>query len=157
MGDNVVTGDDEAPDDAADTLYTLGYASTETAPLSTADLLELLNQARQFNLAHGITGLLLHRDNSFLQVVEGPKAELMALYERIKRDPRHQRVEILFEEPIAEREFSDWQMAFIDLDGIDVSMLPGFSDFLMETDKPRSMLERLSRGKRLMLLFRSLA
>jgi hypothetical protein len=158
MGETVVPGDDaDSPGESADALYTLGYASTETAPLGTAGLLELLNEAREFNLAHDITGLLLHRENSFLQVIEGRKADVLALYEMIKRDPRHQRVETLFEEAIAEREFSDWQMAFIELDGVDVSLLPGFSNFLMATERPRDMLEELSRGKRLMLLFRTLA
>ena len=51
----------------------------------------------------------------------------------------------------------DWQMAFLELDGVDMSLLPGFSNFLTQTDTPRSMLERLSRGQRLMLLFRAMA
>ena len=81
MGNTVVPADRaDSPDESADVLYTLGYASTETAPLGTAGLLELLNEARTFNLAHGISGLLLHRENSFLQVIEGRKSEVLALY-----------------------------------------------------------------------------
>jgi hypothetical protein len=158
MGDIVAFGGKaNSRDESADSLYTLSYASTETAPLGTAGLLGLLNQARAFNVEHDITGLLLHREDSFLQVIEGRKSDVLDLYERIKRDPRHQRVEILFEEPIEEREYSDWQMAFIDLDGVDVSLLPGFSNFFAETGTPRTMLEEISRSRRLMLLFRSLA
>ena len=149
-----VSADD--PDAEASALYTLGYASTQTTPFDTPDLIALLNEARSFNLAHGITGLLLHRDDSFLQVIEGRKSDVQELYQRISKDPRHQRVEILFEDYIEEREFSDWQMGFIELGGVDMSLLPGFSNFLVENEEPRSLLERLSRTKRLLLLFRNL-
>ncbi|MEM0955881.1 MAG: BLUF domain-containing protein [Pseudomonadota bacterium] len=159
MGTQVVTGNfaGESPEAKDDQLYTLGYASTQSKPLATAELLELLNSSREFNGAHDITGLLLHREDSFLQVMEGRRADIKALYERIKVDPRHTRVEILFEDKIERREFSDWQMGFIQLDGIDVSMLPGFSTFLVEEETPRTLLERLSRSRRLLLLFRSLS
>lgn len=147
----------DTPDATADRLYTLGYASTQTAPMGTAGLIELLNEAREFNQKHDISGLLLHRDDSFLQVIEGRKADVLELYRRIQADSRHERVETLFEDYIEEREFSDWQMGFIELGGVDVSLLPGFSNFLVENEEPRSLLERLSRTKRLLLLFRNLS
>lgn len=159
MGRNVVSGATSAdtPEATADRLYTLGYASTQTAPLGTGGLIELLNEAREFNQKNDITGLLLHREDSFLQVIEGRKKDVYSLYERIKTDSRHQRVEILFEDFIDVREFSDWQMGFIELGGVDMSLLPGFSNFLVENEEPRSLLERLSRTKRLLLLFRNLS
>jgi hypothetical protein len=159
MGRPAVPGAHSAdtPDATADRLYTLGYASTQTAPMGTAGLIELLNEARQFNIEHDISGLLLHRDDSFLQVIEGRKGDVLELYRRIQEDPRHERVETLFEDYIEEREFSDWQMGFIELGGVDMSLLPGFSNFLVENEEPRSLLERLSRTKRLLLLFRNLS
>ncbi len=158
MGSNAVSsGNTENPEANDEQLYTLGYASTQSEPMGTADLLGLLNAAREFNEEHGITGLLLHREDSFLQVMEGPRAHVLELYDRIRSDPRHVRVETLFEDTIEAREFSEWQMGFIELDGIDVSLLPGFSSFLIEEDTPRTLLERLSRTRRLLLLFRSLS
>ncbi len=158
MGLSAVPGihNADTPDATADRLYTLGYASTQTVPMGTAGLIELLNEARDFNLKHDISGLLLHRDDSFLQVIEGRKRDVLELYARIQADPRHERVETLFEDYIEEREFSDWQMGFIELGGVDVSLLPGFSNFLVENEEPRSLLERLSRTRRLLLLFRNL-
>ena len=159
MGTQAVPGSlaGDSPEAKDDQLYTLGYASTQAKPLATAELLELLNESREYNGAHGITGLLLHREDSFLQVMEGRRADIETLYERIKADPRHVRVEVLFQDKIDKREFSDWQMGFIQLDGIDVSLLPGFSTFLVEEETPRTLLERLSRSRRLLLLFRSLS
>ncbi len=158
MGRDAVTGafGTDTPEATADRLYTLGYASTQTAPLGTAGLIELLNEARDFNQKHEITGLLLHRDDSFLQVIEGRKQDVLSLYELIQKDPRHERVETLFQDYISEREFADWQMGFIELGGVDVSLLPGFSNFLVENEEPRTLLERLSRTKRLLMLFRNL-
>ena len=147
----------ETQDPATGPLYTLSYASTATSKFGTADLLDLLKQARRANSQHGITGLLLHRDGTFLQVLEGPKSEVLTLYERIRQDERHADVETLVEEGLTAREFTDWQMAFAELDGVDVSLLPGFSSFLADPEDPRDMLETLGRGKRLARLFRALA
>ena len=137
-------------------LYQLGYVSTQTRRMSAADLIQLLNFARDENRERGITGLLLHRQESFFQVIEGDKDAILALFEQIKSDSRHQRVEVLFQGPIDEREYADWEMGFLDLDGIDITLLPGFSKFLLDQNQPRKFLRDLSRSKRLALLFRAM-
>jgi hypothetical protein len=137
-------------------LYHLGYVSTQTRPLVTDDLTDLLDEALGRNRDRAITGLLLHREGSFFQVLEGEKDDVMKVYESIKRDPRHHRVKVLFEGGIDAREFPDWQMGFVELDGVDVGQLPGFSDFLNSSAPPRLLLEELSHAKRLMLLFRAM-
>jgi len=47
-------------------------------------------------------------------------------------------------------------MGFLNLDGMEVDALSGFSDFLSRDAQPREFLENLSRGKRLALMFRTL-
>jgi hypothetical protein len=47
-------------------------------------------------------------------------------------------------------------MGFLELDGVDVTQLEGVSDFLTRDLDPREMFPRLSRAKRLMLLFRQM-
>jgi hypothetical protein len=137
-------------------LYQLGYVSTQTRDMQAADLIELLNFARETNRKLGVTGLLLHRQDSFFQLIEGRKEVIEALFARIAADPRHRRVEMLFEQPVAEREFPDWQMGFLDLDEVDVSLLPAYSRFLVDESEPRRFLRDLTRGKRLALLFREM-
>lgn len=137
-------------------LYHLGYVSTQTRPLSGDDLVTLLRQARARNQANGVTGLLLHREDSFFQVLEGKQEQVMQIFSSIERDPRHHRVEVLFQGPTATREFDDWRMGFIELDGIDVDRLPGFSDFLSSGAESRQFLKELTETQRLMLLFRSM-
>ncbi len=142
---------------STETLYQLGYSSTETRALGAAGLIRLLNTARDRNRSLDITGCLMHREQSFFQVIEGCKPAVLALFELIRKDPRHQRVEVLYQTPVAEREFPDWVMGFVDLDGINVSLLPGFSNFMFESTDPRQILEELTRTRRMMLLFRAIS
>jgi hypothetical protein len=65
-------------------------------------------------------------------------------------------VDVLFEGTVEQREFADWQMGFINLDGVELGALTGYSDFLNREDNAKDFLENLSRGKRLALMFRSM-
>ena len=134
-------------------LYCLSYVSTQSRPMDNDKLVELLEQAREKNARLGITGLLLHRGDSFFQILEGGEDEVRGLFAQILKDRRHGRIEIVAEGPVRAREFSDWQMAFIELDGQDFSALPGFSDLLKNTPAARDFLHSLSRSKKLALLF----
>lgn len=142
-----------APEPREGGLYALSYVSNQAAAMDNAALLKLLDQARRRNAALGITGLLLHRENCFFQVLEGGREEVLGLFEQIASDKRHQRVEIVSEGTIRAREYSDWRMAFIELDGQDFTAMPGFSDLLKATPGAREFLHGLSRSKKLALLF----
>jgi hypothetical protein len=122
-----------------------------------ADLIDVLETARYSNEQRDITGLLLHREDSFLQVLEGDEDDVRDTFERIKGDQRHCRVKLLFEGPLEEREFTDFRMGFVELDGVDVTCLPGFSDFLVNDSEPRVFLEQLTEAKRFLLLFRAMS
>jgi hypothetical protein len=58
-----------------------------------------------------VTGLLLAHEGWFIQVLEGPSAEISGLMGRISRDPRHREVHTLSAGPAERRLFSDWDMA----------------------------------------------
>jgi hypothetical protein len=47
-----------------------------------------------------------------MQYLEGPAPGLYRVYEVIKADPQHYGIVDLVREPIAQREFSGWSMAF---------------------------------------------
>jgi len=141
----------------ANTLWHLAYVSTETRPLAEPDLIELLAVSRQRNSENGVTGLLLHREDSFCQVLEGNRESVRSIFELISRDPRHNRIQVMFDEPIADREFADWQMAFLRLTDTDLSALSGYSDFMSSNATPREYLEQLTEARRLLLLFRQMS
>ena len=139
-----------------DALYHLGYVSTEAVKFSEEALVALLSEARNANADRDVTGLLLYREGSFYQVLEGSESAVMATFQEIEGDPRHKEVRILFHGETDSREFADWKMGFLNLDGVDLDTLSGFSDFMTRDAQPQEFLENLSRGKRLALMFRTL-
>lgn len=134
-------------------LYCLSYVSTQREAMDRAELLALLEVSRSNNEAQGITGLLLHRADSFFQILEGARDVVLALFEVIRNDRRHERVAVVSEGTIPERQFHDWQMAFVDLEGQDFSALPGYSDILNNRPGARELLRTLPRSRKLALLF----
>lgn len=107
----------------------LVYDSRVTAPLSGPQLMELLEECRAHNAEHGITGVLLHEDGAFLQLLEGGERDVNELYARIRTDPRHSEVQTVWVSAGAQRHFSSWSMAFADLDHSALGH-PAFSDML---------------------------
>jgi|MDTC01.3.fsa_nt_gb hypothetical protein len=90
----------------------LTYFSEATQLMEPSDLEELLTQARAFNTAHGISGLLLYQSRCFLQTLEGNADVIDTLYQRIKADKRHCNLKLLFDQPLQERCFQNWSMGF---------------------------------------------
>ena len=107
-------------------LYHLIYQSQALTAFSTAELIELLQRSYAYNMAHGLSGMLLHAPNGqFLQVMEGDMAAVKQLYyERIATDPRHEHLVVLSEGSSATKIFSDWTMSF--RGGPSLSGLPGY-------------------------------
>lgn len=143
-------------DTQSEPLFHLGYVSTETGDMGTQEMIELMTEARRINTERDITGLLLHREKSFYQVLEGTEGEVRRIFASIEKDERHTAVDVLFDGEIEAREFADWRMGFLNLDGIELEILQGYSDFLSREDNAKDFLENLSRGKRLALMFRSM-
>ena len=137
-------------------IFQLGYVSTESDSFSSQELVELLNQARSLNEKKDITGLLLYREGSFYQVLEGNSDAVTSTFQSIKKDPRHKNIRMLFSSDTDEREFADWRMGFLNLNDKDLEVLSGYSDFLNWDAEPQEFLENLSRGKRLALMFRTM-
>jgi hypothetical protein len=98
--------------------------------LTKAELQAMLEETRGTCARHGITGMLLYKDGTFLQVLEGEQEAVLNLVSMIRQDPRHKRAYVLLSETSEQRLFSDWSMAFRDVSGDSLMRTPGFSDFL---------------------------
>ncbi|MGI4736144.1 MAG: BLUF domain-containing protein [Janthinobacterium lividum] len=109
----------------ASSTYHVLYRSRATQSPTETDLQALLEQSRTYNAAQQITGLLLYSDGQFVQVVEGPEAEVRSLYARIQADPRHTQVVTVSDGPGPQRWFGDWHMAFGYVDAPEVYQLLG--------------------------------
>jgi blue light- and temperature-responsive anti-repressor len=88
----------------------LTYKSIATSRPGSADLQALVGKARARNRSMDVTGMLLFEDGCFLQTLEGPPDKLDALWTSIKRDTRHDHIEVLSEHIVPARLFSDWDL-----------------------------------------------
>lgn len=110
--------------------YCLVYLSQATHDFPEHELSDLLAVSRRNNAATGITGLLMYEARLFMQALEGPKAAVEGLFQRIKRDPRHTDVQIVCEDSIERRYFGPWRMAFQRASDRDLAPGEGFSSLL---------------------------
>ncbi|MBT2500951.1 BLUF domain-containing protein [Curtobacterium sp. ISL-83] len=131
-------------------LHSLVYMSSSTTPFDDDALEAVLAHARERNTAAGLSGLLVHRDGRFMQLLEGPYDAVMETYARIVGDPRHDSVALLVEESIHTRRFPEWSMAY---DRGEEGHEPpaGFSDFLPAGDSSADT----SRARELLRWFRN--
>ncbi len=111
-------------------MFRIIYVSVETSRFTRQGLEELLEQSREKNTRVGITGLLIYKGGSFMQVLEGEEDKVKAVFESIRNDPRHQRVVAVVQEPIEARDFPEWSMAFREIDPTRDEIPPAFSDLL---------------------------
>ncbi len=93
-------------------LYQLVYLSRASKPFNDEQLMALLEKAKEFNGSVQITGMLLHRYDVFLQLLEGPVEAVQKLYKKISADPRHNQVHCLYQSVSDKRIFEHWTMDF---------------------------------------------
>lgn len=111
-------------------LFQIVYVSAATKPFTSDELVALLDRSRANNARVAVTGMLLYHDGNFMQVLEGREADVLQVYERISRDPRHKRCLILTRQAVAERTFGDWSMGFRDSRSPEVRTHEGYSSYL---------------------------
>lgn len=105
------------------------YISSAVESWSTEQLLELLQQCLRNNAARGVTGMLLYGEDTFLQALEGEDAVIDELVERIARDPRHAKVQLLHRREVERRQYSDWSMGFKRISDQELSSIKGLKNF----------------------------
>ena len=93
--------------------YRMIYTSEAVHQLSNDELKEILFTSRRNNEPNQITGSLVYVDGIFLQILEGDKAAVHTLAQRIQSDTRHRSFHIIYESETKERLFGSWSMACI--------------------------------------------
>jgi Sensors of blue-light using FAD len=130
------------------TLSHLIYASSADSKMGDAELRAILDRARTVNSQLDITGILLHTEGSYFQVLEGDAEAIDSLYAKIAHDKRHTNVVLIVREPIASRAFADWSMGFASVTSKDVAGIIGVNDFFQK----KSCFYELSAGRAKKLL-----
>ncbi len=109
-------------------LVRLMYASRAADSVDQEALLAILRKSKAENAANGITGVLCFSGGIFLQLLEGGRQQVNALYNRIAADKRHLDVVLLSYEEIGERRFAGWSMGQVNLSRLNPSLLLKYSE-----------------------------
>ena len=109
-------------------LVRLMYASRAVASVGETELAAILQQSKKNNPGIGVTGLLCCSAGIFLQVLEGGRNAVSALYNKIAADPRHKDVVILRYEEIDERSFGSWSMGQANLSRLNPAVVIKYSE-----------------------------
>ncbi len=108
----------------------LVYISRSIRLMKSDELLPLLDEARQRNKACDITGMLLYKDRSFLQLLEGPENTITEIFSSICADSRHINLKTIIDIPVSQRSFSRWSMGFHCLNEQPISLPDAYTDFM---------------------------
>lgn len=94
-------------------LIQLVYVSRPCPFLDLEDVHDILQVAQRRNNESGITGILSFGRNYFLQALEGPELTVMECLGAIREDPRHTDMRVIYSDPITQRLFPTWSMAYV--------------------------------------------
>lgn len=100
-------------------MFRVIYMSRSSQKMSDAELDQIRNTASRNNAQCGVTGILLYVADTFFQILEGPRAQVEEVYDRVYLDDRHDRVRIMYSGEATERRFGDWSMGFCRLSEAD--------------------------------------
>lgn len=93
--------------ESAEWVFELSYKSKAKLYLSDTEVSNLVTNADRTNKINSITGCLVHYENDFFQLLEGPKARVLELFDKISTDDRHEEVELLWKGPRKRRIFDN--------------------------------------------------
>ena len=93
-------------------MHAIAYVSAASWNLLDEQVDRIVAEARARNAVNGITGVLLYCDGNFMQYFEGEADAVRETFARIRASESHYQVNELMNQPIEEREFSDWAMGF---------------------------------------------
>jgi len=96
-------------------LIILLYVSQPIGPVTTYVTSSILEISKANNKKKDITGVLCQGSGLYMQVLEGQRSVINALFSRIMEDKRRKEVELLSMEEINQRRYGHWSMALVQL------------------------------------------
>ena len=107
------------------------YISSASHLMNKEELEAIHQTAAQKNRGIGVTGFLFYSNGSFLQFLEGEEAQVQALVQRIRLDPRHTGFLEVDSGEQAGRLFPDWTMGFQNME--EFGDRPDFAEWSLAT------------------------
>lgn len=117
------------------------YRSTGSDSLKESDVLDILRSSQTRNQRDRVSGLLIYQAPQFVQMIEGPEAEVRSLYDRISNDPRHTDIELIIRQEVEQAAMPTWAMGYFSSQTIGTG---GASDpFVFDKAQIRAICEAL--------------
>ena len=135
-------------------MFYLIYISSAAVHMDDDALMSLLDQSRIKNLSLDVTGMLVYKDGSFMQMLEGEKKTVLDLFDEITLDNRHKGILTMMEGDIKARNFEDWSMGFCHI-GEEKELLE-FDDYFKENLTFKDFHEDSKNAYRFMVKFNEL-
>jgi hypothetical protein len=121
-------------------MYRIMYMSSAKRFIPDLELEDILETARKNNKEKNLTGLLIIKGATFLQCLEGEKADVEEIYKKICKDDRHKDIIELTEEDISNRLFPNWEMGYKNLKTLDniksekIRKISSIDDFVIQKE-----------------------
>ncbi|WGH75375.1 BLUF domain-containing protein [Tenacibaculum tangerinum] len=93
-------------------IYQLTYTSKALGTISDKDIQDILYNSKVNNDTLKISGCLLFYNHKFYQILEGDEADVLHLFELIKKDERHSEVKIVGTSFTKKRLYKEWGMLY---------------------------------------------
>lgn len=113
---------------SGETLERVIYRSRSTTGDPLSDMEDILKVSVWNNARSGITGVLGHFGDCYLQLLEGTAPALDNLLQQLRVDPRHTELMILDRRELPARLFPGWSMARTDIFGTHAPTASGVND-----------------------------
>lgn len=110
-------------------MYRIIYLSSASDFVDEKELENLLLKARSYNIENDITGILLHIDGDFIQVLEGEKENVINLHNKISNDIRHKGIINVVKGEVEKRQFKDWSMGYKSTNYAEINKIDGLKEF----------------------------
>ncbi|SDB63063.1 AraC-type DNA-binding protein [Flavobacteriaceae bacterium MAR_2010_188] len=98
--------------------FELSYHSVANSGNTDEDVRNILISSKENNTNRNITGCLINYNDSFFQILEGSKNDILSLMKKIKSDDRHSDLEIIWSGFRSHRSFHNFSMAYINNDEV---------------------------------------
>lgn len=115
-------------------LRTICYLSDSKINDSTS-LENLFLKAKSNNATNCITGILIYKNDNFLQVFEGKNETVEAVFSKIRLDKRHHNIFTIIDTSIEHRFFEDYNFGFtVVSDNSALENLNGYLNWIRKAD-----------------------
>ncbi|KJV06389.1 BLUF domain-containing protein [Methylocucumis oryzae] len=109
------------------------YLSQAAIGITKEQVKNILEVSQRNNTRLGVTGVLVHGGNLFVQVLEGPETTVLKQYVKIIDDRRHSDCRIIHISPANERMFQNWSMGNIESDPLEFQHVRGLLTHRLES------------------------